>query len=365
MGNRLARNSSLPGILADQYAYDANDRLLSDQYDNNGNTRAASMRDPATLVSHPVADQYNFENQLTDRNNGQIRLVYDGDGHRVRKTVVNANRTVTTYYLVDDLNPTGYAQVLEELTTDTANPALNSPQVTHTYVWGHALLAQDQFAEGLWIASYYGYDGQGSVRYLTDANGQVSDTYDYDAFGNLLYRTGNTPNNYLYQGEQYDADLKLYYLRARYADSDRGRFWSMDSFEGVGTDPQSLHKYSFNQNNPVNRRDPSGHESMEEAGTAAGFAPMVRGALMVVQQCLTSCVFKSAAICGAYGGLINEAITGMVDAYTGNESTPAELMKAFVAGFEDGFTAGAAIAFSPFTAGAYMGYTSIVAGLDL
>jgi len=32
------------------------------------------------------------------------------------------------------------------------------------------------------------------VRALTDASGNVTDTYDYDAFGNLLYDTGTTAN---------------------------------------------------------------------------------------------------------------------------------------------------------------------------
>jgi len=32
----------------------------------------------------------------------------------------------------------------------------------------------------------------------------VSDTYEYDAFGNAVNKTGATPNNYLYRGEQFD-----------------------------------------------------------------------------------------------------------------------------------------------------------------
>ena len=35
----------------------------------------------------------------------------------------------------------------------------------------------------------------------------VTDSYEYDAFGNALVTTGSTPNNYLYRGEQYDSDL--------------------------------------------------------------------------------------------------------------------------------------------------------------
>jgi len=35
----------------------------------------------------------------------------------------------------------------------------------------------------------------------------VTDTYDYDAFGNKINSTGTTPNEFLYRGEQFDADL--------------------------------------------------------------------------------------------------------------------------------------------------------------
>ena len=44
----------------------------------------------------------------------------------------------------------------------------------------------------------------------------ITDSYDYDAFGNEVNHTGTTPTNYLYRGEEYDTDLGLYYLRARY-----------------------------------------------------------------------------------------------------------------------------------------------------
>ena len=41
-------------------------------------------------------------------------MVCDGDGNRVQKTVAG----VTTRYLVSDLNPTGYAQVMAETQTN-------------------------------------------------------------------------------------------------------------------------------------------------------------------------------------------------------------------------------------------------------
>jgi RHS repeat-associated protein len=63
------------------------------------------------------------------------------------------------------------------------------------------------------------------------------------------------PNNYMYRGEQYDADLGLYYLRARYYNSLTGRFLSRDPEAGKPVDPKTLHKYLYAGGDPVNRVD--------------------------------------------------------------------------------------------------------------
>ena len=68
-----------------------------------------------------------------------------------------------------------------------------------------------------------------------------------------------------YRGEQYDSDLGLYYLRARYYNPATGRFLSRDPndpqlFDADGTpaDPKSLHKYLYAGGDPVDGLDPSG-----------------------------------------------------------------------------------------------------------
>lgn len=64
-----------------------------------------------------------------------------------------------------------------------------------------------------------------------------------------------------------DENSNLYYLRARYYDTETGRFISRDSFEGFPDDPLSLHKYVYAENNPVNLIDPNGNQALFEYAT--------------------------------------------------------------------------------------------------
>lgn len=143
---------------------------------------------------------------------------------------------------------TGYVQVVEEL-----NGAYG---VQKRYVYGLDLISQTEVGTG--NTYYYGYDGTGSTRMLTDETGAITDTYDYDAVGTIIYQTGTTDNAYLFHGEQYDEDLGLYYLRARWMQANTGRFWGMDRMKGDIAVPITLHKYMFVYNNPINYQDPLG-----------------------------------------------------------------------------------------------------------
>jgi RHS repeat-associated protein/uncharacterized repeat protein (TIGR01451 family) len=245
VGNRTQRNSTLPGVVATGLLnYDANDRTSTDSYDASG----------SLLSSGAGANVYDFENHLVKA--GGVTLVYDGDGNRVKETVA----TVPTSYLVADQNLTGYAQVLDEL---------QGGAVSRVYSYGLELINERQSIAGTPTTSFYGFDGHGSVRFLASSTGAVIDTYDYDAFGILTSRTGTTPNNYLFAGEQFDPALGIYYNRARYYDERVGRFWTMDSFADDAFDPPSLHKYLYANANPANLVDPSGMETIGEIAEAA------------------------------------------------------------------------------------------------
>ena len=86
--------------------------------------------------------------------------------------------------------------------------------------------------------------------------------YIYDTYGNLLQKEGSTENEFLYTGEQYNANPGLYYLRARYMDPSTGTFINMDSYQGSIYDPVTLHKYRYANANPMMYTDPSGYSAL-------------------------------------------------------------------------------------------------------
>ncbi|MBC8232245.1 RHS repeat-associated core domain-containing protein, partial [bacterium] len=250
-GNRLSKTDS-NGFVT--YEYDANDRLLTEiapgytntyTYDANGNT--ISKFDGTTVTDY----FYDYENRLIGSQTGasEVTYAYDADGIRVGS---NADGVVTNY-LVD--HNRDYAQVLEE------NDGIGSLVVS--YVYGDDLISQQRGG----LDSYYHYDGQMSTRQLTDAGEGVTDSYVYDAFGVLIEPLGDTVNHYRYTGEQYDANVGVYYLRARYYNQAFGRFTIRDPFEGIVYEPFSLHNYQYVYNNPVDNIDPSGLFSLSEQMT--------------------------------------------------------------------------------------------------
>jgi RHS repeat-associated protein len=246
VGNRLSRTDN--GVVT-IYSYDANDRLLSETgttytYDDNGNTLTRTTG--AALTAYA----YDFQNRLVQAaltspgKNTTTQYTYDADGLRVQSVV---NGSDETNYLVDgsQRNP----EVIEERASDGTLLA--------SYCRGDDLISQHRNG----VASYYLYDGNMSTRQLSNLSQAVTDTYDYDAFGNLLRRTGATLNNFLYNAQQFDPNIGFYYLRARYYDPSNGRFLTSDDFRGSLFDPISLHKYLYGRCDPVNSTDPTGQFS--------------------------------------------------------------------------------------------------------
>ncbi|MCA9038478.1 MAG: hypothetical protein KDA91_25305, partial [Planctomycetaceae bacterium] len=77
---------------------------------------------------------------------------------------------------------------------------------------------------------FYHFDARGDTRQLTDESETVTDSWTYDAWGNILSRTGTTPTPFQFVGKlgyQYDALIELNYLRARWYETAMGRWESL------------------------------------------------------------------------------------------------------------------------------------------
>ena len=217
---------------------------------------AISSHSEPQAEPNTLADAYDFEDRLLSRASDQTgavaSLVYNGDGARVAEIIGGA----TKWFLVDENNPTGYAQVVEERDAATGD-------VDRVYTYGLDLVAEHVIPGPNAPPSatrYFGSDGLGTTRLLTDDTGAVTDRFWYDAFGTLLRRTGTFDTRYLYTGEQYDPALGMIYLRARYLRPDLGRFWTRDKWEP--SKPFLAHDYVFADAQPTGKIDPLGESSI-------------------------------------------------------------------------------------------------------
>ena len=116
-------------------------------------------------------------------------------------------------------------------------------------------------------AYHYVTNLQGDVIALLDDMGEKVVEYTYDAWGNLLSITGEEAstvgiaNPLRYRGYCYDVETGLYYLQSRYYDPKMGRFINADTTDilGVPGDFYDKNLFAYCDNNPVMRKDVTGH----------------------------------------------------------------------------------------------------------
>lgn len=250
VGNRLTLTTSNKTTT---YSYNQADELIKAgniaySYDPNGNRIQEDSNGNITTYA------YNEANELTTISNGnQVadKYIYDGDGNRVQTTA----NTITTndIWNVNNTTPQLLSQTMLNKTTD--------------YQYGLNLISNDSQSNS---QNYYEYDGLGSVTGLTDAQGMQTNQYSYDAYGNPLgeAKTIGQPfqNPFGYAGQQQDP-TGLSYMHARYYDPTTGTFTSHDTYPANLNNPQTINRYTYVQDNPINYIDPTGLSSCEAGQT--------------------------------------------------------------------------------------------------
>jgi RHS repeat-associated protein len=126
--------------------------------------------------------------------------------------------------------------------------------------------------------NYFLKDYLGSTSVLTDSTGNIVERGQYEAFGASI---AATVTRYSYTGREVDPITGLFYYRARWYDSQQGRFLSEDPLDSVG----NTNLYSYVNNNPVINVDPLGLLTFQVGGSFSlsgfGFTFQFGGGLAV------------------------------------------------------------------------------------
>ena len=183
-----------------------------------------------------------FGNLVWVRRNGQLvyEARYDALGRRVAYRT--SNRDWDWIYLLYDGD-----MLVAELDANG--------QVVAEYVWG-SLGPVARIAGGR--VQLYVCDALGHVRALIDAEtGQITDRYDYDAWGNVVHN-GSTRQPFVWNGAygyEWVPEVSLYYVGARAYDPRTARWLQRDPIDAASGDP-NLYRYAGNA--PLGYQDPNG-----------------------------------------------------------------------------------------------------------
>jgi len=192
------------------------------------------------------AGSYAYDAANRMKTAGGVSNDYDGDGNRVK----HANGSGTLFYL--------WSSVLGEPVAEVTTGG-----VYRAYVYGpgggQALAQQSHDGQFYWTHA----DHLGSGRKLTNTSGAVAYRGEFDPHGQTLLEIpmGSYLNSHKFTGYERDWATNLDHAKARTYNNNRGRFMQPDPL-GLGaadlSDPQSLNRYSYVGNDPVNFTDPLG-----------------------------------------------------------------------------------------------------------
>ena len=302
IGNRTSYEKIEDGVSKANYNYKYNDsnqlikrtnaKIWGDpgttySYDKDGNL---IQKCDKTNSADPVTYEYTAENRLAVVKQGGTVLMaamYDGDNNRVFEldntykwedcygdevlipenqrtedgnspkeqlaSLVKGGSNAKGYTLTEYINDINRenTEVLAEYGADE--------KVRQAYTYGESGIGERVSVDKSEESSYYLYDGRNSVTGILTENANLTNSYQYDPYGNLTSGTADGVNYYAYNGESTNVKTGLQYLRARYYNAENGTFTTEDSDLGTTENPLTRNRYDYTTNNPLNYSDPTGH----------------------------------------------------------------------------------------------------------
>jgi len=290
-GNVLRARDDVDAAQAQTFSYDAEDQLLEMRRGVIVSNAIPSPTREVEYVLDPAGNSATItrggvpENRTFNANNqiatiGSEVVVYDADGNLTDDgqfiyVYDSQNRLTEVRDKATGVTETSYAyDALGYLSSRTSAAGVE------TYFWlGNALIERrsgiqvDVYLPGIRVPQvaviirgterfYLHTDWVDNVVAVTDAAGDVVETYQYDPYGTTSVLVGSEPpqasssigNIFLFGSHVYDADAGLYLFLVRAYRPGLAVFVSRDPAGYV----DGLNLYSYVQNNPVNRLDAVG-----------------------------------------------------------------------------------------------------------
>lgn len=299
-----------------------------------------------------------------DEDNGAYNMnFYYGPDYSRRKTVFKQsnNLVYTKYFIIGNY----------EIKTDA-----NGDAVIDHYIYGGDGLAAIYRTTQSSTNMYYIYkDHLGSYDVVTKENGQVVDSYSFDAWGNRRnYYDWELADNTThlfdrgFTGHEHLDKLGLINMNGRLYDPRLARFLSPDNYVQAPDNTQNFNRYSYCLNNPLIYSDPSGELFWMVIPAIAGVINIAANAKNIHNfgQGLGyfGIGFASGAIGAGVGAGISSAIAGgSFGAGFIGSSTALSATSSFMSGAAIGASAGFAGGFIGGSCNAWASGESFLSGL--
>jgi len=175
---------------------------------------------------------------------GVTTFTYDGDRGRVKQTT----STGTTIYL---------GEVYEKTSSTTTKYVFAGSQRIAAVSCG--------LEPGACSLSFYHTDHLGSSDVVTDGTGTLIEHTEHTPYGAISRHEGTKDFPHKFTGQRQDTANGLILFPARAYDPSLGRFLQPDPYVQDPADPQTLNRYSYVRNNPINFVDPLGLDIFDAA----------------------------------------------------------------------------------------------------
>ncbi|HET6841442.1 MAG TPA: RHS repeat-associated core domain-containing protein [Candidatus Angelobacter sp.] len=269
-------------------------------------------------------------------NDGIHSYTYDAEG---RITQVDGGSTATYQYDVfgrrtrRTVNGVGYEDVYDQ----------SGNMVTEVQTSGLTVKRQEIYAPGRHLATYANgatyfshADWAGSERVRSASDGTSAGTCTSNTYGDNYSCTGTDPSPIKYAGMEYDSETQLNHTWFRYYNPRLGLWMTPDPAGSAAADikdPQSLNRYSYVLNNPLNLIDPLGLDGEELVFSGAnGNLPTDYVTITVEASCGDDCsslAFIGPPSGGGGGGFISSGGGGGGGGDATNTATIAQCAAAF------------------------------------